>query len=183
METEAKSRELKFGQRAGGIIQCAYTVADIKTGMREFAARLNVGPWSVTGPFVPPEGRYRGQPTDISITLAIGFAGHMMIELIEQHDEKPSVYQETIGRVGYGFHHWAIASLDFDGDVGRYGAMGYDVCFSDRSPRGVRIVYMDTLRDLPGMLEIIELSESLEQRYAEMFEASMTFDRPDLHPA
>lgn len=171
-----KGRMLAFGQRAGGIVQTAYTVPDIEQGMKDFTARLDVGPWFVTGPFVPPEGLYRGTPTDMRLTLAIGFAGHMMIELIEQHDEQPSVYRETIAARGYGFHHWAIASTDFDADVARHRALGYDVAFSDRSPRGVRIVYMDTQRDLPGMLEIIELTDALEARYTEMYRASLDFD-------
>jgi hypothetical protein len=50
------------------------------------------------------------------------------------------------------------------------------VAFSDRSPRGVRIVYMDTTADLPGMLEIIEMTDALEQRYLEMYRASLDFD-------
>ncbi|HWK47785.1 MAG TPA: VOC family protein [Stellaceae bacterium] len=175
----AKGRELAFGQQAGGIVQCAYTTPDIEQGMRDFTERLAIAPWFVMGPFVPPEGMYRGQPTSMRLTLAIGFAGHMMIELIQQHDDLPSVYQETIRVRGHGFHHWAIASLDFDADVARYQAQGYEVAFSDRSPRGVRIVYMDTGRDLPGMLEIIELTEAIEARYAEMYEASRTFDGKD----
>ena len=176
MKMEQLGRELSFGQRAGGIIQFAYTTADLDSGMLEFTQRLGVGPWFVIGPFSPPEGKYRGEPTDIQLSLAIGFAGHMMVELVQQHDDKPSVYQETIKSTGYGFHHWAIASLDFELDVERYRRMGYEVVFSDRSPRGARIVYMDTSRHLPGLLEIIELIPALEKKYTEMYEASLAFD-------
>ncbi|XSC47435.1 VOC family protein [Bradyrhizobium sp. RDT10] len=118
--------------------------------MDDFTKRLNIGPWFVTGPFVPSKGRYRGQSTDMSLTLAVAFSGHMMIELIEQHDNKPSVYQETIMTKGYGFHHWAICSKSLDEDVARHEAAGYPVAFSDVSPRGVRIVYIDTTRDFAG---------------------------------
>jgi hypothetical protein len=172
-------RELGFGQIAGGIVQCAYTVSDIDKAMRDFTSRLSVAPWFVLGPFTAPEGQYRGRPTDLNLTLAIGFAGHMMIELIQQHNDVPSVYRETIDARGYGFHHWAIASTDFDTDVARYQAMGYAIAFSDRSPSGVRIVYMDTTRDLPGMTEIIELTPALEARYTEMYQAARTFDGKD----
>jgi hypothetical protein len=167
---------LAFGQREGGVVQCAYTTADIEQGMKDFTARLGVGPWFVTGPFVPPQGIYRGKPTQMRLTLAIGFAGHMMIELIEQHDDLPSVYREFVERRGHGFHHWAITARDFDAEVARHQALGYAVAFSDRSPRGVRIVYMDTTADLPGMLEIIEMTDALEQRYLDMYRASLDFD-------
>jgi hypothetical protein len=170
---------LSFGQPVGGIVQAAYTVKDIGRGMKDFTARLNVGPWFVTGPFVPSKGFYRGKPTDMSLTLAVAFAGHMMIELIEQHDEKPSVYQETIKLKGYGFHHWAICSKSFDKDVATYEAAGYPVAFSDLSPRGVRIVYMDTTADLPGMLEIIETTDALEAIYQSYFDAAQNWNGED----
>jgi hypothetical protein len=170
---------LSFGQPVGGIVQVAYTVKNIDRGMDDFTKRLNVGPWFVTGPFVPSKGRYRGQSTDMSLTLAVAFSGHMMIELIEQHDNKPSVYQETIMTKGYGFHHWAICSKSFDEDVARYEAAGYPAAFSDVSPRGVRIVYIDTTRDLPGMLEIIETTDALEAIYQGYFDAARNWNGED----
>jgi hypothetical protein len=172
-------KQLSFGQPFGGIIQVAYTVENIDRGMRDFTERLNLGPWFVTGPFTPSKGGYRGQPTDISLTLAVAFAGHMMIELIEQHDDKPSVYQETIKTKGYGFHHWAICSDKFDEDVAHYQAAGYPIAFHDVSPRGVRIVYMDTTRDLPGMLEIIETTDALQAIYQSYYDAAQNWDGKD----
>jgi hypothetical protein len=170
---------LSFGQPVGGIVQIAYTVKDIERGMRDFTERLNVGPWFVTGPFVPSRGFYRGQPTDMSLTLAVAYSGHVMVELIEQHDDKPSVYQETIKTKGYGFHHFGICSRSFDADVARYEKAGCPVVFSDVSPRGVRIVYVDTSRDLSGMLEIIEATDALEAIYHSYFAAAQDWNGED----
>jgi hypothetical protein len=172
-------RELKFGQTVGGIIQCSYTVADIDKAMKDFSSRLSVAPWFVLGPFTAPEAKYRGQPSELRLVLALGFAGHVMIELIQQLNDAPSVYRELIDKRGHGFHHWAVASKDFEADIERYRAMGYEVAFSDRSPSGVRVVYMDATRDLPGMIEIIEMTDALEARYTEMYEASRSFDGRD----
>jgi hypothetical protein len=170
---------LSFGQPVGGIVQIAYTVKDIARGMADFSARLKLGPWFVTGPFVPSRGVYRGQPTDMSLTLAVAYSGHVMVELIEQHDDKPSVYQETIRTTGYGFHHFGICSRDFDADVARYEAAGCPVVFSDVSPRGVRIVYVDTSATLPGMLEIIEATDALEAIYHSYFAAAQNWNGED----
>lgn len=171
--------EGNFGQPAGAIIQVAYVVEDIERSMREFAERLKIGPWFASGPFVPPEGRYRGQPTDMRLTLAVGFAGHMSFELIEQQDTKPSVYREIVEHRGYGFHHWAMPVEDLDAEVARYRSLGYEAAFSDRSPRGYRIVYVDTTRDLPGMIELMERTPALEARYTEMYLASVGWDGTD----
>jgi len=167
---------LNFGQPVGSIIQVAYIVESIERSMAEFTARLKIGPWFVSGPFVPPEGLYRGRPTYMKLTLAVGFAGHMSFELIEQHDDAPSVYREIVERRGYGFHHWGMPTDDLDGDVERYRSLGYEPAFSDRSPRGYRVVYIDTTRDLPGMMELMELTPDLEARYTEMYLASVGWD-------
>lgn len=166
-----------FGQRDGSIIQAAYTVADIQEGMRQFSSRLGIGPWFLVGPFVPAKGVYRGEVTTMNISLAVAFAGQIMIELIGQHDDKPSVYRETlIKRGAHGFHHWAIGARDFDAAVARYTAQGYPEVFSDISPRGVRVVYVDTTADLPGMLEIIEMTPDVEAQYQRMQDAAKAWD-------
>jgi len=170
---------LNFGQPAGGIIQVAYVVESIERSMDDFTQRLGIGPWFVSGPFTPPEGIYRGQPTHISLTLAVGFAGHMSFELIEQHDDGPSVYREMIEQRGYGFHHWGKPASNLDAEVEKYRELGYQPAFSDRSPRGYRVVYIDTTRDLPGMIELMESTPALEARYTEMYLASVGWDGTD----
>lgn len=142
-----------FGAREHGIMQFAYTVDNIQTGMRHYTDLLHIGPWFLIGPFVPAKGRYRGVITQMSLSLAVAFAGDAMVELIEQHDDQPSVYQETLkARGAHGFHHWAIGARDFDATVAQFISRGYQEAFSDVSPRGVRVVYLDTNGDLPGML-------------------------------
>jgi hypothetical protein len=166
-----------FGAREKSIIQCAYTVDDIQAGMRHYTELLHIGPWFLIGPFVPAKGVYRGAATSMKISLSVAFTGEVMIELIEQHDRQPSVYQETVAARGaHGFHHWAIGARDFDAATAAYRSRGYEEAFSDLSPRGVRVVYFDTTRDLPGMLEIIEMTTDVEQQYHRMYQAAQEWD-------
>jgi hypothetical protein len=166
-----------FGPRDNGIIQIAYTVADIQEAMRHYAELLHVGPWFLVGPFVPPQGFYRGVPTKMQVSLGIAFAGQTMIELIQQHDEEPSVFRETLkARGAYGFHHWAIGARDFEKAVAHYRSRGYAEAFSDTAPMGFRVVYFDTSRDLPGMLEVIEMNAAAEQGFHAMYQAAQAWD-------
>jgi hypothetical protein len=76
-----------FGPRDNEI---AYTVADIQDGMRR--------------PLRPPEGVYRGATTSMQVSLGITFFGEVMVELIEQHNEEPSIFRETLrARGAMGF--------------------------------------------------------------------------------
>lgn len=168
-----------FGQPLGGVAQFAYTVPDIEAAMAEYTARLRVGPWFVRGPFRPLAGSYRGLPCTAQLTLARAFCGHAMVELIQQHDDQPSVFRERIEAAGYGFHHWGIAVTDLDAAVAEYTAQGYQAAFSDRLPSGARIVYMDTLATLPGMVELIEFTPDQDRHYTAMHAAAIGWDGSD----
>jgi hypothetical protein len=170
---------LAFGRQAGTVIQYAYTVPDVNAAIAVYVDRFGAGPWFRRGPFSPPDARYRGEPCAMTITLARTFAGDSMIELIQQHDDSPSVFTEKIRQQGYGFHHWAIGSKDIDRDVARFTGHGYPVAFEDRVPSGARIVYVDATAELPGMIEIIEMNEIQERMYAEFRRAAATWDGTD----
>jgi Glyoxalase/Bleomycin resistance protein/Dioxygenase superfamily len=166
-----------FGPRDNGIIQIAYSVDDIQQAMRHYSELLHVGPWFLVGPFVPPKGVYRGATTKMHVSLGLAFAGELMIELIQQHDEEPSVFRETLkARGAHGFHHWAIGARDFEKTVAHYRSRGYAEAFSDTAPMGFRVVYFDTSRDLPGMLEVIEMNAAAEQGFHTMYQAAREWD-------
>ena len=108
-----------FGQRAGQIVQTAYVVQDIRAAIDWWIHDGRVGPWFLLDSFTGPEQRYRGQPTKADVRIAMAFAGHMMIELIQPKDTESSVYQETIRQRGYGCHHVGIAVEDVEAEVCR----------------------------------------------------------------
>jgi hypothetical protein len=168
---------LAFGRPPGSVIQYAYTVADIDAAIGLYVDRFGVGPWFRRGPFTPPLARYRGQPAEMTITLARAFAGDTMVELIQQHDDGPSVYREMIERRGgHGFHHFAIGTLDLARDLERFAAMNYPVAFEDQVPSGARVVYVDSTADLPGFIEIIEMNEAMQRMYATFRDAAASWD-------
>jgi hypothetical protein len=165
---------LDFGAPMGGIAQLAYVVPDIDAAMAQYTRHLGVGPWFMRGPFTPPEGLLRGRPHSPSLTLARGFTGHTMIELITQHDDGPSVFHEHPGDPRrYGFHHWAVMTEDFDAQLERYARDGFPEAFSDRLPSGSRVVYVDSTAVLAGMIEVIEYTPAQEQTYTEMYQAAV----------
>lgn len=164
-----------FGPRDNAIIQIAYTVADIEQGMRQYTELLRVGPWFLIGPFVPPKGRYRGAVTKAHFSLALAYTGDLMVELIAQHDNEPSVFQETLkARGAHGFHHWAVGARDFEKTAALYRARGYQEAFTDTAPEplGCRVIYFDTGRDLPGMLEVIEINAATEEAFHNIHKAA-----------
>jgi hypothetical protein len=167
---------VNFGQPDNGIIQMAYVVEDIHRAMRHWVEKLNVGPWFLLDSFTGIDAQYRGNPTGSPVSLAMSFAGHMMIEIIQEHGPAPSVYRETIEKRGYGFHHWGVATTDFDRSVKKYESDGYELAFLARVPTGGRVAYMDTTRDLPGMVELIELGAAFDEVFSGFYAATIGWD-------
>jgi hypothetical protein len=164
-----------FGSADGEVMQVAYTVDDVDTAIARYLVDLRVGPWFVRGPFTPA-ARYRGTPSRMSVTLARAFRGSMMIELVQQHDEEPSVYMETIGNRGHGFHHWAVATRDVDAALARYRDRGYELVYEDRLPSGAFVGYIDSSLTMPGMIEVIEMTSGQEQTLTAFWQAAQQWD-------
>lgn len=168
-----------FGQPDDGIMQMAYIVPDIQAAMRSWSADMRVGPWFLLDHFSGDDPTYRGAPCHADVSLAMGFAGHMQIELIQPNDEHPSVYKETRDQRGWGFHHFGVGSRDFEGDIARYEAQGYELAFRAGVPTGGSVGYMDTKGQLPGMLELIEIGPMMEAVFTKFYRASLGWDGTD----
>ena len=171
---------LNIGQPIGGIIQVAYTVADVEEAVRSYAADLRIGPWFLRGPLQARKPIFRGVRQDLRLSIAIAYSGHMMIELIQQHDDQASVYRESIEKNGHGFHHWGIASDRYDADVEAYLDRGFEQVFTDETPAGTRVAYFDAKRGWPGLIELIEINAASEQRYSRMYAEALLWDGKDV---
>jgi len=162
-----------------GIMQISWIVPDLQAAMREYTERLGIGPWFVSEHFSPEVNLYRGEPNDADISIGMTYSGHMNFELIEQHDEKPSVYRETLLKRGYGFHHWALASHDIEADIASYQAKG-DAIALDILINGGRVVYADTSAYLDGMTELIEITDGVRAGFGDMYRIARDWDGKDL---
>lgn len=168
--------ELSFGQAVGSIVQMAYTVPHIEHAIADWISKLNVGPWFLVEHFKGENPIYRGQRSQADVAIAMAFAGHMNIELIQPHDSEPSVYKEAIDAHGYGFHHWGIASSNVNADVARYAALGMDEAFRAGVPTGGEVVYLDTHGALPGFVELIPTNPVMDRVFGDFYRASLNWD-------
>lgn len=179
---------LDFGQPLGGVMQIAYIVPDLRRAIEDYRPRLQAGPWFVIDHFPLSDAQYRGQPSAFDVSIAIAYSGSMCFELIQQNNwETPSVYTEVQAQRGWGFHHFGVSTRDFDGDVARYRALGHEMALYGVAGVGARAAYMDTNGALPGMIELIEMTEATEAFFTMMKTAADAWDGRDpvrvLNPA
>jgi len=168
---------LGFGQPFGGIMQTAFVVEDIHASIAHFQRDCGAGPFFLLDHFLGEGQFYRGSASTADVTIAMGFAGHMQIELIQPLDGNPSVYRETIEQRGYGFHHFGIACADVDADLRDYEARGYALAFRAAVPTGGSVAYLEGGDGAaPGFLELIPATPGMDGHFTRMWRAALDWD-------
>jgi len=164
-----------------GVKQVGYVVKDIEKAMRHWVD-LGVGPWFYRKDVVPAEFRYYGETLEKPvISGAIAQSGELQIELLQQCNDAPSLYRDTLERNGEVAQHVAFwTEHHYDKWCRRLLDLGYVEGHAGRmtSARG-RFAYF-VHGDFPSAM--IEISESLGGK-AEAFEkiklAALNWDGSD----
>ena len=170
--------DFAFGGPRGGIIQTAFVVQDIHEAMASWVSDCKVGPWFLLDHFTGDHPVYRGGPSSADVAIAMAFAGHMQIELIQPNDDHPSVYRETILSRGHGFHHLGRATETIDADIAELEARGYSLAFRAGVPTGGDVAYMDR-PGYSGFLELITATPGMEETFTRFWRASVDWDGSD----
>lgn len=168
--------EFSFGRPDGAVVQMAYFLPDVESGMAWWTAQFGVGPWFVVDRIGGDGAIYRGKPSDAEFRIAMAYSGAMNIELIQMLDERPSVYKEAREKRGYGFHHAAKAVPDLPAAVADGIARGLTVLFRSPTPGGGEVCFFDGGDDAPGMLELIADVPATRQIFSEVWRASRDWD-------
>ena len=168
---------LGFGQRIGGVVQTAFVVADIQAAISHFQRDCGAGPFFLLDHFLGEGQVYRGAPSTADVAIAMGFAGHMQIELIQPLDAEPSVYRETIEQRGYGFHHFGIAFNDVDAALPGYLERGHSLAFRAPVPTGGSVAYVESADPAaPGFIELIPATEGMNTLFTAQWQAAQDWD-------
>lgn len=173
-------QQLGFGQPMGTIAQTAFIVPDLMAAIERWTSDMRAGPFFVLPHLLAPGQIYRGHESEADVTLAMGFAGHMMIELIQPLDTNPSVYRETIRLRGHGFHHFGIAVEDVDAASESYRSRGYHEAYRASVPTGGEVVYLDNgAGPATGFLELLPVNPEMDATFTRFWKASHDWDGSD----
>lgn len=146
------------------VLQYAYVVSDIEAACLEWVNLIGAGPFFLSKHHESPDHFYRGEPNQADLSYAFGQAGPAHIQLIQQHNDVPSVYREVVAAGANGFHHFAILPDDFEGEKARFEAAGYEAVTTLTS--AARVAYMDTRSTLGCFVELYENNAQLRETFA-----------------
>ncbi|MGV0646270.1 VOC family protein [Mycolicibacterium sp. XJ2546] len=141
----------------GPVRQIGYVVSDLDRALTGWL-ELGVGPWFVMRGLTLTAS-YRGEPCQITQSLALSNSGELQVELIQQEDQTPSVFTEFLAARGEGFHQLAYWAVDFDATMEAVSAAGWPVVWSGGEDVGTRFAYVEPPNRPAAVIEIMELTE------------------------
>lgn len=148
----------------GPIRQNGYVVHDLHAAMDHWIHAMGVGPWFLFEKVKLDWFRHRGRDSSPDLSIALANSGDLQIELIQQHDDAPSLYREFLDSGREGLQHVAFWSTDYqalydemlsrDYELGHEGQIGGEqgrfAYFDSGSQRGGRMGSVIEISDVSG---------------------------------
>jgi methylmalonyl-CoA/ethylmalonyl-CoA epimerase len=138
------------------ITQIGILVHDIEKTSQAYAHFFGIEKphWSITDAVDKARTEYRGKPSDARAKLAFFDMGSLQLELIEP-DHNPSTWRESLDKNGEGPHHIAFV---IEGIKEKLAILERNQMplLQKGEYTGGRYAYIDTLRDLKVIIELLE---------------------------
>ena len=134
--------------------QHAYVVNDLEDACRRWQRLLGAGPFAIRLHHQTTAFSYRGTDVEADVSYAFGYLGDTMVQLIEQHDDKPSIYRDMYAAGEEGFHHLAYLVHEVEPEKRRLLDLGFDVACELNAGPAVHAVYFDTREVTGGFTEL-----------------------------
>jgi hypothetical protein len=161
----------------GSVRQNGYVVRDIHATMKHWITIAGVGPWFYVDRVETEYFRHRGAPASVEMSVALANSGELQIELIQQRNDAPSLYQEFLNSGREGFQHIAYWTTDFPALYDRALAAGLTVGHEGQigGPQG-RFAYFDTELHQGTIIEISDISGPKGKFFDHIRRASINWD-------
>jgi hypothetical protein len=144
--------------RFGNIRQNGYVVRDIEAALVQWTERLGVGPFYYFEQVPIEDFHYRGQPSPLEVSIALGNWGPLQIELIQQRNDAPSMYRDFLAAGNEGLQHVAVWTQQMDEELAALATAGFAIGQSGRVGRNGRFVYLETETHPGTVVEVSEIS-------------------------
>ena len=162
----------------GPPVQIAYAVSDIFRGVDKWIKDFGAGPFFIAEHIPIKNVIYRGHPSELDITVAYGQWGEIMIELVQDNGEGPSIIRDLYPPQKSGLHHLAYFVNDMDLVSAKLVKEGYVLAMSGQAGEN-RFQFFDAISEMGHFLEIYEPIESLKYLYERVRSASINWDGSD----
>ena len=121
--------------------QLGHVVDDVFAAAASWVRAFGIGPFHVL-PVVEQRANYGDEIRAVKIQVAVAQAGPVQIELIQQHCDTPSIFQDWSRGGASAFHQIATVTNDYDGKKGHFEALGYEIAAESLAGK-FRVAYVE----------------------------------------
>jgi len=163
----------------GPVMQLGFVVPDLEAAANHWV-KLGVGPFFLLEHISFGECFYKGNPTHIDMSVAVGQWGEVQVELITQHNATSSIYTEVaVGPQG-ALQHLGVMTHSVKAELARYAALGIEPVQWGSTGNGIHFAYVASDRVTGGhpggMIELIEHGPAIDGFFAIVKKAALGWD-------
>ncbi len=161
----------------GDVMQIAFVPRDFDGAVKYWTETMGVGPFFKLEHAQAALTRttFRGQPCLADYSMMLAYWGDMQVELIQQHNEAPSIYTEWRNSGLEGVHHICILTDDLDHVKKVCFAAGCTLLQDGDSAPG-NFAYFDTNGGPGTMLEVLCPQPEVRAYQEHMKQAARSWD-------
>lgn len=160
----------------GAVRQNGYVVRDIERAMDQWTRTLGVGPFFFIEEVPVQNFRYRGEPSDPRLSIALANSGPLQIELIQQRNDAPSMYRDFLAEGKEGFQHVSFWCEEYDAALERAAGLGLREGHSGEIGPNGRFAYFEAPDHTGTVIELSEVSGGKGRFFEAVREAAETWD-------
>ncbi|MDZ4382602.1 MAG: VOC family protein [Parvibaculum sp.] len=164
----------------GNVCQNGYVVRDIEAALKHWTEVMGVGPFYYIDRVKCDWFTYKGEPSPVEMSIALGNTGDLQIELIQQRNDAPSMYMDFLNAGREGLQHMSWWTTDYQAQYDRAIAAGFKVGHEGQigGPQG-RFVYFDTETHPGTVIEMSDISGAKGKFFEHIRKAAIGWDGTD----
>ena len=126
--------------------------------MEHWSGVLGVGPFFFIEEVPVQNFRYRGEPSDLRMSIALANSGPLQIELIQQRNDAPSMYRDFLSAGKEGFQHVSFWCEEYDAALAKAAGLGLGEGHSGEIGPDGRFAYFEAPDHTGTVIELSEVS-------------------------
>ncbi len=163
--------------KLGQIMQISYVPDDYDAALDYWTQKMGAGPFFHTEKVELENVKFRGEPSDIQFSMAIGYWGDIQIELIRPNNDAPSMFKEWRATGLQGVQHLCIVVDDLAHARQMNIDLGGTILQEVSLPGGVGGAFYADQGGGPGtIVEYLQIPEAGLQGFAAMRQAHLDWD-------
>jgi len=162
----------------GPLMQNGFAVDDWRKAADHWINVMGVGPFFLMRHIEFEWCEFRGQPVELDLTVALAYSGEQQIELVQQHNDAPSIYTEFLAHNPPGLQHLGVLVDDLPATLDAH-ALRSRIVQQGRTVGGIDFAYVDTGGHNGTMVELIQAGDAVRNAFDRMRRAAQNWDGQD----